>query len=650
MITINEKLTKRILRFVINIVAVFTVITSGILYFIISNSLSQSTEQATKGYQASVENAIETLKTKAEVIATNDEITDTRMPIEERKKVLAKLSQEYGFVDISVSDENGKTYNNTDISDRDYFKSAINGQTYVSSPVIRKTDSSVIVFVSAKIHNNSGYNGIIYAALSSDNFSKLVQDIKIGNNGYGFIVDKTGTIIAHPNQDLVANFENYITKAKDDSSYNKLSSVFQDVLKNDQGAANCTIDGQRDIMNYSSIDGTDGWKLCVNASFHEGMLWLYIFIIVAIILGIGNAIVAKKIVKSIATKISEPIELLTGRIESLAEGDIHTGVPEIKTGDELEKVANSLQTTINGLNSYIGNIDMVLDSLSKGNLKIQIDQEYSGDFVNIKNSLNRIINSLNSIFYGIQESSEMVATSSEEMSSTTQSLSEGSTEQAGVIQELLASFSEVSEKVVRNSKNAESAKDLFRQSKAIVSEGNAKMYQLIDSMNQIHQASSKIVAITQTIEDIAAQTNLLALNAAIEAARAGEAGKGFAVVAEEVRQLAEQSTNAVQNTNEIIEESINAAKTSGEMVEETAQSLNKIVEYFDQVARMIEDIVEASKEQAESITQMTDGVEQISEVVQTNSATAEEIAATSEELASQAQVLEGEISKFNLKK
>ena len=647
--TIKQVLSKRIFRVVLIVTFNFFIVAFGIMYFMTSNSLDQSTMQASMGYNKSVENAIENFKIKAELIAQNDEITDMSTPLEQRKKVLEKLSKENGFIDISVSDANGKTYNSTDISDRDYFKGAMNAETYISSPVIRKTDSSIILFVATKIHNKSGYNGIIYAALSSDQFSKMVQDIKIGNKGYAFIVDKTGTIIAHPNQELVNKFENYINKAKEDDSYKKVGSVFEDVLASKEGSARVKLEGQNDQMHFINIEGTDGWKLCVNASVNEGMFWLYIFIGLAITFFIVNGLISLRVAKSIAYKISDPIEKLTERIESLAVGDIHTEVPEIKTGDELEIVADSLQSTINSLNSYIGNIDSVLNSISKGNLEIEINQEYSGDFVSIKDSLNQIIKSLNEIFYEIQESSELVASSSEEMSSTTQSLSEGSTEQAGVVEELLASFNEVSEKVVRNSKNAESAKDLFQESKSIVNEGNEKMLNLIQAMDEINEASHKIVDITQSIEDIAAQTNLLALNAAIEAARAGEAGKGFAVVAEEVRQLAEQSTQAVQNTNEIIGASISAAKTSSVIAGETAESLKKIVKYVDDVSIMIENIAEASKEQAEAITQMTGGVEQISEVVQTNSATAEEIAATTEELASQAQVLEGEIGKFNLK-
>ena len=647
--TIKGTLSKRILRFVVIVAINFAILGCGMMYFIANNSLDQSTEQASKGYNKSVENAIENLKIKAELIATNDEITDMTTPLEERRKILASLSEEYGFIDISVSDAKGKTYNNTDISEREYFKSAINGVTYVSSPVVRKTDSSIIVFVSAKIHNRSGYDGIIYAALSSDKFSKMVQDIKIRDNGYGFIVDETGTIIAHPNQELVNNFENYITKAKEDSSYKKLGSVFENVLSKDEGTETLKLDSQYNQLHFINIEGTDGWKLCVNASVHEGMRWLYIFLALAITFVVVNGIIAVRISNSISSQISEPLVMLTNRIESLAEGDINSEVPEIKTGDELEIIAVALQRTVNSLKSYIGNIDSVLDSISNGDLVIEINQEYNGDFINIKNSLNRIIQSLNEIFYDIHESSEMVASSSEQMSSTTQSLSEGSTDQAGVIEELLASFNEISEKVVGNSKNADNAKTLFKESKSMVNEENEKMHHLIQAMEDISEASNKITAITQTIEDIASQTNLLALNAAIEAARAGEAGKGFAVVAEEVRGLAEQSTEAVQNTTEIIAASINAAKTSGEIARETAESLKKIVKHVDDISVMIDDIAESSKEQADSITQMTQGVEQISEVVQTNSATAEEIAATTEELASQAQVLEGEIAKFQLK-
>jgi methyl-accepting chemotaxis protein len=241
-----------------------------------------------------------------------------------------------------------------------------------------------------------------------------------------------------------------------------------------------------------------------------------------------------------------------------------------------------------------------------------------------------------------------ISTNSGQLSLTTQTLSEGSSDQAGAVEELFASFTEILDQVKKNTENAEKANKFSNNTKEIVEDGNAKMQELMDSMQEIAISSKRIAAIISTIEDIASQTNLLALNAAIEAARAGESGKGFAVVAEEVRHLAEQSGEAVNNTTKIIENSLSIVSTGEKLAKETAIALNDIVKNVDDTAAIVKEITIASENQTEAITQMTSGVEQISQVVQTNSATAQEIAASSEELVNQTQLIEKEISKYTL--
>lgn len=647
--TIRKELVLRVSRIIVIVCFIFGILTSGMFYFILKGNEEKNIAEITDGYSMGVQNAIEIFKANAKAAATNPRITDTNLSLAERKQELADLSKKYGFNDISVSDSKGKTYNNTDISDREYFKLAISGETNVSSPVIRKTDSSIILFVATKVNNGSGYDGIIYASLSSDVFSEMVNKIKVGNDGYGYVVDKTGTIVAHQNQDLVTNFMNYINKATEDSSYKNIAKAMQSVISNESGAENFRYDGKSNYLKYTKIEGTDGWSLCVNVNDFEMMQGFYVTVVLTVVLIIIGAVVGRRVAKNVAEGIATPIEQIKTRIELLSEGDLKSPVPSISKDNETKILASSLQTTINGINSYIVNIGETLASIANGNLNNDISIEYKGDFNPIKGSLINIENSLNEIMKNINDSAELVASTSEEISATTQTLSEGSTDQAGVVEELFASFNEISDKVSNNALNTEKVNDFFSDTKNIVDAGNKKMQDLMLAMKEINKSSNQIKEIINAIEDIASQTNLLALNAAIEAARAGEAGKGFAVVAEEVRVLAEQSSEAVRNTTEIIEESINVVERGEEFAKQTNDSLELVVKNVDEVALVIKDISEASKEQSISINQMTSGVDQISEVVQTNSATAEETAAAAQELAAQAQVLKEQIDKFNLK-
>ena len=182
-----------------------------------------------------------------------------------------------------------------------------------------------------------------------------------------------------------------------------------------------------------------------------------------------------------------------------------------------------------------------------------------------------------------------------------------------------------------------------------IKESNDKMESMLMAMDEMEVASKNIKEVIITIDNIAEQTNLLALNAAIEAARAGEAGKGFAVVAEEVRKLAEESSNAVKNTAELIEASIKSVEGGKYIADTTAQSLKEVVENTKNAIELVDNITRASEEQSVAIQQVNGGIDQIADVVQSNLAIAEESAAASEELSAQAETLESMISKFKLK-
>ncbi|OON97153.1 MAG: hypothetical protein ATN36_04045 [Epulopiscium sp. Nele67-Bin005] len=156
-------------------------------------------------------------------------------------------------------------------------------------------------------------------------------------------------------------------------------------------------------------------------------------------------------------------------------------------------------------------------------------------------------------------------------------------------------------------------------------------------------------SILKSIDDIAFQTNLLVLNAAIEAARAGESGKGFAVVAEHVRELAQKSAIAAQNSAVLISTSINSIEKGNRLVSETADSLDNVYDLTNEAVSLINTISTKCEDQANSITNIVGGIEQISNVVEANTLTSQESASASDQLSLQASDLQSLISTFKLK-
>ena len=371
-------------------------------------------------------------------------------------------------------------------------------------------------------------------------------------------------------------------------------------------------------------------------------------IIIIVVMAIAT-VTAIAIALFVARSISRPVKVCADRLELLAQGDLHTKVPDSDAKDETGVMLHSLKTTTDFLNLIIGEIDRGLGEMASGNLDISSDVDFKGDFDTLKNSINTIVVSLNDTLGQINVASDQVSAGSDQVSSGAQALSQGATEQASSVQELAATITEISQQVKDNAQNANSASTKMTETSDDLGKSNEKMQQLITAMDQISKSSQEIGKVIKTIEDIAFQTNILALNAAVEAARAGAAGKGFAVVADEVRNLASKSAEAAKGTTSLIEGAIQAVANGTTLADDTAKSLSLVVTTAHEVTDIVDTISKASAEQANAITQVTMGVDQISSVVQTNSATAEESAAASEELSGQAAMLKSLVSKFKLK-
>jgi chromosome segregation ATPase len=248
-------------------------------------------------------------------------------------------------------------------------------------------------------------------------------------------------------------------------------------------------------------------------------------------------------------------------------------------------------------------------------------------------------NKLQSIINRLKGGSEQVNASSFQLTSSSQSLAESSSEQAASLQETTSSLEEMSSQIKQNAENSSEAEMAMKESKPLVENGVQAMKRMSQAMEEILNSAKETSKIIKTIDDIAFQTNLLALNAAVEAARAGEAGKGFAVVAEEVRNLAQRSAEAAQNTSELIQKSQVSSERGTSVAAEVSENLEKIEKSIGNVSTLVVEISAASKEQAIGIEQMNSVMGEMDHVVQGNASASEESASAAEELSSQAEEL-----------
>ena len=237
----------------------------------------------------------------------------------------------------------------------------------------------------------------------------------------------------------------------------------------------------------------------------------------------------------------------------------------------------------------------------------------------------------------LREGAGHVAEAARQVAGASQVLSQGATEQAASLEETSASSEEINSMTHRNADHARNAAELTAQVDERVGVANQTLQEMVVAMGEINASSDQISRIIKVIDEIAFQTNILALNAAVEAARAGEAGMGFAVVAEEVRNLAQRSSQAAKDTAALIGESI--AKSSGGKVklDEMAAAIRSITESASRVKSLVEEVHVGSREQARGIEQISKTITQMEQVTQQTAASAEESAAASEELSAQAE-------------
>lgn len=354
--------------------------------------------------------------------------------------------------------------------------------------------------------------------------------------------------------------------------------------------------------------------------------------------------------RRIITPLFRAYGQITACTNKMALGNLDAA-GDITEQEYLAELSQNIATLSSSLNDYIYEISAVLSHLSVGDMAVKLSksQQYSGDFMPIKNALKRIILSLNETFSEISLLVDRLTKVSKQLKNSAGSLAQGSAEQLQEIANLSELVTGISHHTADNASNAQLAAKSAMEAKERATTGDTYMSHLLVSMDEIGAASNDISTIIKLIDSIAFQTNVLALNASVEAARAGAAGKGFAVVANEVKQLALKSADAAKQTEELIYTSIQKVQEGVKTAEQTAEVFKDIRSSVDITAELSGKIASLSQAQARDITRTTGIISGISGVVDTNAANAQEVAAVSEELNNQAKSLKRLMKRFQLK-
>ena len=288
------------------------------------------------------------------------------------------------------------------------------------------------------------------------------------------------------------------------------------------------------------------------------------------------------------------------------------------------------------------------DAIAAGDLRRELIVTSRDEMGQLLSGLAKMQASLVSTVRTVRSGSESIASATKQIAAGNIDLSSRTEEQASALQETASSMDELTGTVKQNADNARQASSLAANASEIANKGSTVVSQVVTTMGDINQSSTKIADIITIIEGIAFQTNILALNAAVEAARAGEQGRGFAVVAAEVRSLAQRSSAAAKEIKELINTSVSRVQTGTTLVGDAGRTMSEIIGAVQRVTDIMGEIAAASEEQSSGIEQVARAVTQMDEVTQQNAALVEEAAAAAQSLEDQAGALKAAVSVFQL--
>ena len=376
-----------------------------------------------------------------------------------------------------------------------------------------------------------------------------------------------------------------------------------------------------------------------------------IVVIIMIAVIILSVLSGRRLGNQIADGIAKPLQQMSERLKTFAEGDLDSEFPEHDAKDEVAEMIETARQMADNLNVIISDSGSLLNEMADGNFAIATDHEerYTGKFNDLLIGIRNMNRKINDSLHQVEETAEQVSLGSGNMAEAAQSLAEGATEQAGAVEELQATIADITANVEHTAADLQKSHADARKYADDAHHSREQMHAMVEAMQRISESSMKIENIISELEDIASQTNLLSLNASIEAARAGEAGKGFAVVADQIRKLAEQSAASAVSTRELIEGSIHDVEDGNKAVALVSETLDEVIKGINAIADTSKSLSENSQSQATAMEQAEQGVNQISEVVQSNSAMAQETSATSEELSAQAETLDNLVKQFKLR-